>query len=68
LLKNPSLIAKETAEGGRVICGGKAHPEPPLALRSFRTPLGLSTATLHKGLDCPYIIDDATTPWRGLAE
>jgi hypothetical protein len=60
LLKNPSLIAKEAAKVGRVICGGKAHPEPPLALRSFGTPPGLSTATPHKGPDCPYTIDDAT--------
>jgi hypothetical protein len=43
-----------------VICRGKAHPEPPLALRSFGTPPGLSTATPHKGPASPYTIDDAT--------
>jgi hypothetical protein len=60
LLKSPSLIAKEAAKGGRVICGGKAHLEPSLSLRSFGTPAGLSTATPYKGPACPYTIDDAT--------
>jgi hypothetical protein len=46
-----------------VICGGKAHLEPPLTLRSFGTPPGLSTTTRHKGPDCPYTIDDATMPF-----
>jgi hypothetical protein len=43
-----------------VICGGKAHLEPPLALRSFGTPPRLSTTAPHKGPDCPYTVDDAT--------
>jgi hypothetical protein len=43
-----------------VICGGKVHPEPPLTLRSFGTPPGLSTATTHKGPDSPYTVNDAT--------
>ena len=43
-----------------MICGGKAHLEPPLTLRSLGTPPGLSPAALHKEPDWPYTIDDAT--------
>jgi len=38
----------------------KAHPEPPLTLRSFGTPPGLFAPIPQKGPDCPYTINAAT--------
>ncbi len=43
-----------------MICGGKAHLEPPLTLQWSGTPPGVSTVTPHKGPPCPYTINGAT--------